>query len=268
MDIKEIIIKNRNFMKSDEAGSEEIVSDQMLKLPQPPLYKSAVSDTVIDLPDNFRDLKLKNDLLDLFYKRHSARIFTEESLSLLELSYLLWAAQGVKEVRGRNFATMRTVPSGGARHPFEIYMIVNNVDTLVKGLYHYLPENHQLELLETVDEVNEMMDVSVAGQSWAKKANLIMYFSFVAYRAEWRYSIYAQRSSLMDIGYVGENLYLASESLSNVGGCALASYNQKYCDNLFNLDGTDEFVIYAHVIGKTKENDEEEKKHFFSIHQI
>ena len=47
-------------------------------------------------------------------------------LSLAELSYLLWCTQGVKETKGQA-ATLRTVPSAGARHAFETYLLVNNV---------------------------------------------------------------------------------------------------------------------------------------------
>ena len=58
-------------------------------------------------------------------------------MSLLELSYMLWTCQGVKQIRGKKYATLRTVPSGGARHGFELYFVCQNVEGLTPGTYHY-----------------------------------------------------------------------------------------------------------------------------------
>ena len=49
-------------------------------------------------------------------------------MSLLQLSFLLWATQGVKSIRGKSYATIRTAPCGGARHPFQTYLLVRQVE--------------------------------------------------------------------------------------------------------------------------------------------
>lgn len=66
-------------------------------------------------------------------------MFTNDALTLEELSYLLWSTQGVKSVGKNKIRTKRTVPSGGARHPFETYLLVNRVETIGSGVYRYLP---------------------------------------------------------------------------------------------------------------------------------
>ena len=231
--VKELIKIGRDFMKK-EMGEDDFVSDQEKKLPQPPLVKVASSEIQIALPTNFEDLPIEKDFLSIINNRKSSRVFTKESLSLLEVSYLLWVSQGVKEIRGKSYATIRTVPSGGARHGFETYLLVMNVEGLQSGKYHYLPMNHSLDYFGDVEDKETLISDSVSGQSWASKAAVMFYFSFMPYRCEWRYGIYAHRPALMDVGHVGQNLYLGCSSL-DIGTCALAAFDPDVCNEIFNL---------------------------------
>lgn len=86
-----------------------------------------MSKEAVSLPVNYEDLSITNDFLKVINTRSSHRIFTSEGLSLLELSYLLWCCQGVKGLCGKRYATLRAVPSGGARHAFECYLANQNV---------------------------------------------------------------------------------------------------------------------------------------------
>ena len=125
--------------------------------PQKP-YPQGEGATLIDLaaPD---DLTIgQMPLIEAVRRRRSRREFTEEPLTLEELSFLLWATQGIDEqatqafgdwlaakdptVKGR--AILRTVPSAGGRHPFETYLLVNRVRGLEPGLYRYLSVEHKL----------------------------------------------------------------------------------------------------------------------------
>ena len=83
------------------------------------------------------------DLVDAIGRRRSHRHYQPLPLSLTELSFLLWASQGISEVFAHGSA-LRTVTSAGCRHAFESYLVVNNVATLVRGVYRYLPVEHAL----------------------------------------------------------------------------------------------------------------------------
>ena len=104
----EIIEKNRNFTKGyrDDAPAyeEDFESDQQLQKPQPPLVKAAMrgEGDRVKLPFDFDKLDIKNDTVALFRDRHSSRVYTGESMSLLQLSFLLWATQGIKDIRGKS----------------------------------------------------------------------------------------------------------------------------------------------------------------------
>lgn len=110
----EIIVK-REIMKSGFIKGL-ILSDQSKGLPQPPLEKPHDEEFVlVDLPEVDPGVITKTGIFDCMADRRSRRKFSGEALSLAELSFLLWATQGVREViPGRTF---RTVPSAGSRHP-------------------------------------------------------------------------------------------------------------------------------------------------------
>ena len=262
---KKLINDGRNFMKSDSLSPyDAFESDQDLKLPQPPLVKPALTDQAMPLPRNFSDLTLQNDFIALLTERKSSRVYTQQPISLLQLSFLLWATQGIKDIRGKSYATLRTVPSGGARHPFETYLLIQHVEGLQPGAYHYLPMGHQLEFLHPVDGLPAAISLSLEEQSWAAKASVIFYWSFVAYRCEWRYGIWAHRPALTDAGHVGQNLYLACAALG-LGTCAIAAYDQTICDSLFDLDGEEEFIVYAAPVGTISVADQKSEKAFYQF---
>ena len=260
-----LVHEGRRFMRHDnyaEYGPWE--SDQELKKPQPPLVKARMSTEAIALPKDFKDLSLENDLTKLLIERKSHRVYTEEKMSLLAVSYLLWATQGVKSIRGNNYATLRTVPSGGARHPFETYLLVRDVEGLKSGLYHYLPLEHSLEYLQAVDDIKEAIDEATCRQTWAAKANVLFIYTCVAYRCEWRYGFAAHRPALIDLGHIGENLYLASTALG-LGTCGIAAFDDDYINNLLKIDGDEEYACYVEPVGTIKAEDKGKEEAFYSF---
>lgn len=248
--------------------SGDYESDQKRQKPQPPLTKAAVSDQIISLPGNFDALPLEKDFVKILYDRRSHRVFTGESMDLLTLSFLLWAQQGVKGIRGNHYATLRTVPSAGARHAFECYPLVMNVEGLKAGMYHYLPMEHKIEFLREMDPEDsvlmEQAAKSVNNQKWALKANVIFYYSVVPYRCEWRYSYNAQRVMMIDAGHVTENLYLACSAL-RIGTCAIAAMDYRTASELFSLDGEEEFIFYSAPVGTVSQENEEKEQEFYAF---
>lgn len=265
----EIIARNREFTKGYQENDpymEDFESDQDLKLPQPPLTKPPMADegARIGLSLDFDDVEMKNDLVSLIRDRHSARVYTQERMTLGQLSFLLWATQGVKKLRGKSYATLRTVPSGGARHAFETYLLVRKVEGLAPGAYHYLPMEHALEFLHPVENLEETITDTLCDQSWAAKANVVFYWSMVPYRAEWRYGIYAHSTALIDAGHVGQNLYLACTGLG-LGTCAIAAFSHDLCNQVFGLDGTEEYMVYTMPVGTVRDSDKEAEQAFYKF---
>ena len=260
-------LKSRDTMEMERNGLEGYQTDQELKRPQPPLVKAPMAGNPIDLPRDFENLGMEDNLVQLLLKRKSSRVYTQEDMSLLQLSFLLWGTQGVKDIRGKSYATLRTVPAGGARHPFETYLLVRQVEGLVPGMYHYLPMTHQLELLSAQEDPQALLDFaeeSLCGQRWAAKANVVFYWGFVPYRSEWRYGIFAHKLIMANMGHVGENLYLACAALG-LGTCGIGAYDQALCDKAFQLDGEEEYTVYTQTVGTVKAGDEGKEKAFYSF---
>lgn len=264
----ELLAKGRAFTRGylENDPYDDFESDQELKRPQPPLVKVPMrgEDARVSLPRDFEALPLKNDLLSLIRDRRSARIYTGEDMSLLQLSFLLWATQGIKKLRGRSYATLRTVPCGGARHEFETYLMVRSITGLRPGAYHYLPMDHALEFLNPVDNLDAAISDSLSGQTWAAKANVVFYWSMVPYRAEWRYGIYAHRIAMVDAGHVGQNLYLACTGLG-LGTCAIGAFEDALCSKLFGLDGEEEYIVYTAPVGTVRDCDTREEAAFYAF---
>lgn len=246
------IEKGRDFMKAKML--HEYASDQMLKKTQPPLVKAAQHELIF-LSKDFSKLPIENDFLKIVNQRKSHRVYANEPLSIDEVSYLLWCTQGVKTTIKNNYATIRTVPCGGARHEFETYLSIHHVTGLKQGVYHYLPMEHALELLHEQENIEATCSYLLCDQTFAGKSALTFMWSCVCYRAEWRYSIDAHRIILQDIGHVGENLYLACESIG-LGTCGVGAYLQVDIDEYCELDGNEEFIVYTAPVGKALNGEE------------
>jgi SagB-type dehydrogenase family enzyme len=245
--------ESRRFLKANwkEWSDTGQKTDQQKGVPRPAPEKPFAADAkLIDLvaPDKFTvgDMPLRQ----VIAKRESRRAFTSESLTLEELSFLVWATQGVRAVErvSDGATTRRTVPSGGCRHAFETYLYVNRVDGVAPGLYRYLPIEHKLLPVErqfTPEQVGE----ACCGQGFVGEGAVVFIWTVIPYRMEWRYTTRSHKVIAIDAGHLCQNLYLAAEAVGG-GTCAIGAYYQDEMDALLGLDGEDEFVIYAAPVGK------------------
>ena len=245
----ETIEAGREFLKSrhwDEWA--KVQTDQRKGLPAPPFQKPYPPNAaLIDLvpPAQFRlgDMPL----IEAIQRRRSRRRYTAEAFTLEVLSLLLWATQGVQEVSSSN--TLRTVPSGGARHPFETYLAIQRVESLSPGLYRYLPLDHKLVLLYEDGRLLRRVADGCNRQGFVAGSAATFIWTALPYRAEWRYSAIAHKVIALDAGHLCQNLYLASEAIG-AGACAIAAYNQAEMDAILGVDGDEEFTIYVASAGK------------------
>jgi len=246
----ERIRANREFMKSVFGARAGGTSDQSKGLPQPPLEPPYPPESeLIPLPKPDKSLISRNDLYDCIASRESRRHLSKEPLSLHDLSFLLWATQGVKEVLGDGHATLRTVPSGGARHAFETYIVAQRVEGILPGVYRYLPLSHRLVFLFAPPDLRGRLLEATFGQRFVADAPAVFFWSCIPYRGEWRYAIAAHKVMLLDAGHVCQNLYLACESIG-AGTCAIGAYDQGATDAFLRLDGQDEFIVYLAPVGR------------------
>ncbi len=220
----------------------------------PPIQKSYSPDAVrLDLvaPDKFAIGSLS--VRDAIRNRRSRREFSAAPFSLEELSYLLWATQGISKIdrdqSGGVIAQFRTVPSGGARHPFETYLFVNRVEGVKPGLYRYLPVEHQLLVIGEYPNLGKQVTAACYGQGFIGSSAVTFVWTAIPYRTEWKYGTIAEKLVAIEVGHLCQNLYLAIESIHS-GVCSAMSYDQSRMDALLGVDGRDEFAIYLAAAGK------------------
>lgn len=243
----------KDFLKANVFKElDNIKTDQEKELAQPAVQKSSPSSIpLIDLVP-IKDMNLgETSVFEALKHRKTRRVFSNEPLSLEELSFLLWSVQGVKKIVNKGYATLRTVPSAGARHSFETYIAVSKVEGLEKGIYRYLPLEHKLSFLFSVEDLQGKLDEAVFNQRFVGKSAVTFIWTTIPYRMEWRYDIASPKLIALDAGHVCENLYLSAECI-NAGVCAIAAYDQEKIDGLINVDGNEEFTIYLAAVGKAE----------------
>ena len=94
-----------------------------------------------------------------------------------------------------------------------------------------------------------MTAVACFGQNFIAASAVTFFWTVIPARMEWRYDLAAHKVIAIDAGHVGQNLYLACQSI-DAGCCAVAAYDQSACDQLLGVDGEEEFTIYLAPVGK------------------
>ncbi len=182
----------------------------------------------------------------LLKRRRSRRVYAAgRSLSQGLLSALLWATQGLTAKRGD--ACFRTAPSAGGLYPVETYLFVRSVEGLAPGIYHFRPLAGDLEFLREGD-FGAALARAALGQDMVAEAPVTFVWSAVLERGKWKYRDRAYRYIYIDVGHIGQNLYLAAEGLG-LGACTIGAFFDDQVNRLIDVDGAAETVIYMGCVG-------------------
>lgn len=185
--------------------------------------------------------------------RRSVREYRNESLSLQDISQLLWAAQGMT---GRSF---RTVPSAGALYPLEVYLAAGRVDGLSPGVYRYVPAEHSIILVRDGDRRTELVD-SAGMQPFVKEAPAAILIAGVYERTTGKYSSRDRDEATgaeymrgvkyvhMEAGHAAQNVYLQAEALG-LGTVTIGAFSDEDVKRVLGLRD-DERPLYVMPVGK------------------
>ena len=177
--------------------------------------------------------------------RRSIREFSEKPLSKEQLSYLLWASTGIQRKEfGFEF---RTAPSAGALYPIETYVVINKVDSLPQGVYHYDIQHHTLETIKTGDFRTTLSNAALNQQMCAHAA-VVFIWTAIFNRSKCKYGERAYRYIYLDAGHIAENLALSATSI-HLGTCQIAALYDDEVNQIIDIDGTTESTLYLSVVG-------------------
>ena len=233
----------QRFHSETSLGLTGAPGDALASKPaRPPLYKTYKNAKVVKLPKAADGAMTVEQAID---KRRSVRAYTKEAMTMAELSRLLHAAQGITSSSSGH--DLRAAPSGGALYPFEIYPVVNNVEGLDNGIYHYKVKDHALELVKAGD-FSSAIEKAGLGQSMLGDADVTFVMSAVFDRSRCKYGERGVRYIYMEAGHISQNIWLQAVALGMGSAVAGAFFDDK-ANKLLGLDGKDEAVLSMQAVG-------------------
>ena len=143
-------------------------------------------------------------------ERRTVREFRPDSLGMAQLSQLLWAAQGITDER----SGFRAAPSGGALYPLDVYAVVGKegVEGLGPGLYRYHPARHSLEFAGKEDRRKDVASAALS-QMWIATAPVVFVITAEYERITRKYGERGIRYAHIEVGHVGQNIFLQAGAL-------------------------------------------------------
>lgn len=194
------------------------------------------------------DQKSGKSLWEAIAQRRSVREFSEQSITFSELSQLIWATQGITTKSGG--FEFRASPSAGALYPIETYLGVNRVEEIPSGIYHYNVKEAQLILLKEGHFGRELCEAGL-GQEMLEEAACVFVWTAIVGRSKWKYRERAYRYIYMDVGHIGQTLYLAATAL-DIGCCAVGAFFDEEVDRVIGVDGKNEISVYVGAVGRVR----------------
>jgi SagB-type dehydrogenase family enzyme len=177
--------------------------------------------------------------------RRSTRSYSGQPMSLEELSRFLFLTSGISADKFGN--ARRTAPSSGALYPIEVYPIVNNVEGIERGVYHYAYREHALELVHAEDMRGRLVEQGL-GQEFLGQCGAVLFVTMILQRMRPKYQDRSYRYGLLEAGHVGENAYLAATEMG-LGACGIGAFMDDAMNEMLGVDGVEEAVVYMLAVG-------------------
>ena len=171
-------------------------------------------------------------LAEAIARRRSIRGFTPQPISQLQLSQILWAAQGITDTWGR----YRAVPSAGATYPLEIFVVCgkNGVEGIDAGIYQYNIARHSLTLHYEGD-VRLALAGAALGEEGIYEAPVDIVICAIFERTTLDYGSRGERYVHIEVGHAGQNIYLQAAALG-LATVAIGAFNDEQVREVLRLD--------------------------------
>jgi SagB-type dehydrogenase family enzyme len=218
------------------------------KTPAPKIFKTVKGTEKMLLPARaFPDSEFVRVLL----ARKTHRQFSKQKLTLETVSQLLclvWGVTGYLHPPMFGKLLRKTSPSGGARHPGEVYLMALRVKGLRAGLYHYHAGHHLLERIST-NATPDKAWLYCGRQRYIRDAAALFLMTAVFRRTMWKYGYArAYRVVLLDAGHLCQTFCLVATWLGLAPFCTAALKDTLIEEDLA-IDGISESVLYVAGVG-------------------
>ena len=192
-----------------------------------------------------------SEFIRVLKARKTHRRFSKQEVTLEAVSQLLsmvWGVTGYLHSGIFGRLLHKTSPSGGARHPGEVYVMALRVKGLSPGLYHYHPARHHLTMISR-NATRDRAWLYCARQDYVRNAAALFLMTAVFRRTMWKYRFArAYRVVLLDAGHLCQTFCLVATWLGLAPFCT-AALKDTLIERDLAIDGICESVLYVAGIG-------------------
>lgn len=232
-----------------EPDQEKLSLAELAKADPPPAVNQSYHGPRTPLPQTFATYS--GGLWDALRTRRTRRAFKRQPISLNSFAAVVqwcWGATQVIKDPVLGPYQLKTSPSGGARHPIEVYPVVIRVEEVESGIYHYSTTSHELTLLKAGGFEDLVVELC-ADQPWVRDASVVFFMTAVLERSMWKYRhSHAYRVIQLDAGHLGQTFHLVCTELG-LAPFTTAALSAKRVEEELGLDGISEVAIYAAAAG-------------------
>lgn len=226
--------QNLSLQQSDGGDTAAPAAQEMkYELPKPKVISKYV-----DLPEPV--LSGTMSVEEAIYERRSKRFFSEEAVTMQELSQILWSAQGVTDESGH-----RVAPSARNIYPYTLYVVVRNVAGLPAGLYVYDQVENRLGDMAVANAGELLAQSGVQDNSQKAPVVIVMAASFA--KAQEKFPDDPRSVTFLEGGHIGQNIYLQAESLK-MATVVTAGFDTAKVGAALQLD-PQEYIVYLVPFG-------------------
>jgi SagB-type dehydrogenase family enzyme len=171
---------------------------------------------------------------EALWHRRSVRKFTDKSVSIENVSQLLWATTGQNSHR-------RTAPSAGGTRTIIVYSVIGNVEGVSQGVYRYIVTDHSLELVKDGDVRTDLV-VSVLNQLSVRNAPVSVILATDYNLIIKNYGRRGYRYIYIEAGHMGQNLALQAVSLG-MGTVMIGAFRDGVVKGVLGISEEPVYVI-------------------------
>lgn len=250
--VPELAPEDAAFLSAYASTRRPLSAPTYLESSPPPIFKQYDGPSV-SLPTAHGQGEMP--LGQAIVNRRSRRTFSAEPVTLKQLGALLALSNGFRGItRGGEFGpcALTSAPSAGSRHPLEIYVAARRVQDLEPGLHHYDVREHALVSVRSGDAIARSVVDSLLNLQAPDTVAAVLIITAVFRRSTWKYGPRGFRFVLLDAGHLGQNVYLAAESLG-LGVCGVGGWREDALQDLLALDGCRERVVHTMILGRPRD---------------
>jgi SagB-type dehydrogenase family enzyme len=233
---------------ADQEDADAVADAELSAADAPAVIDDYHGCTRVALPRE--PIAIESTLDAVIQARSSCRDYSHRELTLDELGTLLFRSYGIKRyIRAyhKRVFPLRYAPSQGGLQCMEMYVVVNRVAGVEKGLYAYSAADPSLALISAGNH-SQKLKSSCVGQDYVQHAAIVLILAIDLARLTWKYGARSYRFAHADAGVIAAFIYLVATGLG-LGTTAIAAFDDTAVNALIRVDGRERFAALVMPVG-------------------